>query len=169
MKLLLTGEPHAGKSTLLTSLLQNIDNKQGFITSEVAKDGQRTGFELVSAEGPRALLADIHSSSEKRVSRYGVNVDSLNEFIDKLPEINTDALLYIDEIGQMQLFSDKFQKLAATYIDSGNDFIGTVSKVYNHEFIDELKNNEEIEIIEVTPTKRDQLFIDILARLKQPT
>lgn len=167
MKLLLTGEPHTGKSTLLSKLLRNIDNKQGFVTSEIAKDGQRTGFELVSSKDLGTLLADIHSSSETRVSRYGVNMDSLNAFIDKLPEIKQGALLYIDEIGQMQLFSEKFQKLATAYVASSNNFIGTVSKVYKHKFIDELKNNEEIEIIEVTPTNRDQLFIDILKRLKQ--
>lgn len=85
-----------------------------------------------------------------------------------MPKIDEDALLYIDEIGQMQLFSEKFQELAAAYISSSANFIGTVSKVYRNEFIDNLKNNEEIEILEVTPGNRDQLFIEILARLKQP-
>ena len=167
MKLLLTGEPHAGKSTLLTKVLQGIENKQGFITSEIAKDGQRTGFELVSSEGKRILFADVKSTSGIRVSRYGVNVNSLDRFIDELPQVDKKTLLYIDEIGQMQLFSDEFKKLAATYIESSNDLIGTISKVYDHEFINKLRSNSDIEIIEVTPTNRDQLAIDIPAKLKR--
>lgn len=167
MKLLLTGQPHAGKSTLLNKVLRGIKNKQGFITSEIAKDGQRVGFELVSSQGKRVHFADVDSTCKIRVSRYGVDVRSLDGFIDELPKVDQNALLYIDEIGQMQLFSDKFKKLAIAYIESNNNLIGTISKVYDHEFVNQLKNDGGIEIIEVTPANRDQLAIDILAKLKR--
>lgn len=166
MKLLLTGDPHAGKSTLLNKILQNIDRKQGFITAEMTKNGQRTGFELVSSDGRKALLADINSESDVRVSRYGINVSALDEFLDSLTKIDKHILLYIDEIGQMQLYSGKFQRLASQYLESSNNFIGTISNVYDHEFIRRLKSDHEIEIIEVTPVNRDRLAIDILTKLK---
>ena len=104
MKVLLTGEPRSGKTTLLEGFINSVPNKQGFVTREVRKDGERTGFELVSSLGQAATLASVDSDSSTRVSHYGVDLNGLDTFIAELPPIQPGNLLYIDEIGQMELF-----------------------------------------------------------------
>lgn len=165
MKILLTGEPHSGKSTLINKVLRQFDYKIGFVTDEVLKDGRRIGFALESSSGRTAIMAHIDYMSDIRVSKYGVKPLILDEFIHTLPQIDQQSLLYIDEIGQMQLYSYTFRALVDEYMGAPNDFIGTLSKVYEHELIQKLKQDPDIEIIEVTPSNRDSLEDTILSRL----
>ena len=168
MKILLTGQPHSGKSTLLSRLIENIKDKQGFVTREIpdpSNPGLRVGFELVSAGGDTATLAHIGSDSDIRVSRYGVEIDKLNDFLRKLNKFTPTQLLYIDEVGQMQLNSEAFQSLVKKYIAAPNNYIGTITSVYNDEFVEQLKNNSEVEIIEVTSENRNRLFTELRSRL----
>lgn len=167
MKTLLTGEPHSGKTTLLHKLLADVENKQGFVTQEIPgleNPGKRLGFDLVGADGHTALLAHITSPSTVRVSRYGVNVTNLDTFIDPLFSFVPDQLLYIDEIGQMELYSTKFRDLVELYIQSPNDFIGTITSVYNDRFVDRLKNDSKIRFITITSQNRDDLYEELRAQ-----
>ena len=162
---MLTGEPHSGKSTLINKVLKRFDDKLGFITNEILKDDQRIGFVLEVSNGQKATIAHVDYESEIHVSKYGVKPLALDEFLKVLPEINQRSLLYIDEIGQMQLCSDGFRALVEEYIDSPNDFIGTLSKIYDHELIQKLKQDPNIEVIEVTPENRDSLEDEISSKL----
>lgn len=169
MNILLTGEPHVGKSTMLSTLVAPIEQKQGFVTNEVVEEGKRIGFELVSALGDRALLASANSDSEIRVSLYGVNVEELNLFIGRLPKVMPGTLLYIDEIGQMELFSEPFKALVDGYLSQPNFFVGTLSSVYNDEFTDSLKPRDDIEIVTLTFDNRDIIRTEIAARVAKYT
>jgi nucleoside-triphosphatase THEP1 len=44
--ILITGMPRSGKSTLLKNIISRIEDKVGFITHEIRKNGERTGFEI---------------------------------------------------------------------------------------------------------------------------
>jgi nucleoside-triphosphatase len=165
MKYLITGVPHAGKSTLINSLVTGIEKKQGFVTAEVLQDGQRTGFELVSAASDRALLASINSQSHTRVSRYGVNVELLDDFIARLPEPTGEDLLYIDEIGQMELYSSAFRGLVRNYLEMPNHFIGTLTSVYEDDFTAELASRPDLMIFNLTLENRDSLGAEIAAHV----
>lgn len=164
MKLFLTGQPHSGKSTLINKLIKQVDNKQGFVTVEIPdlnNKGQRLGFELLDSMGRGATLAHVDTESEIRVSKYGVDIDSLEKFIEPLFKIDEVKLLYIDEVGQMELFSQKFKELVRHYLKSKNDFIGTISSVYEDELIDEIKKNPDVEILTITPENREHLYDDL--------
>lgn len=164
MKIILTGEPHVGKSTLLKDLVTDIENKQGFITNEMINDQTRTGFELVAANGSRQVLASVDSDSKVRVSKYGVNIDNLNKFIEDLPDVKVDDLLYIDEVGQMQLYSDAFRNLVKHYLSLQNHFIGTLSSVYHDDFINELSTRDDIQIVHLTLDNRDTVRNELKAK-----
>ena len=107
MKILLTGKPKSGKTTLLKKLLEDIKNKHGVIATEVLEDGTRIGFDLQDAGGHTAILARTNHKTDFTVGRYYVDVQSLNAFIEPLFDVMPGQLLYIDEIGHMQLYSRK--------------------------------------------------------------
>ena len=169
MKILLTGEPHVGKSTALYNIVANAQPKRGFITQELLHDGSRTGFQLVSDIGDTAVLASTDSLSHTRVSRYGVNVATLDSFIDQLKPVESGDLLYIDEIGQMELFSEAFKGLVNTYLNSKNDFIGTLTSVYEDDFIADLRARHDVEIINLTMSNRDEVARQLGQRVAKYT
>ncbi len=166
MKILLTGRPKSGKTTLLQNFIDAIPNKQGFVTREVLDTGERTGFELVSADGMTATLASIYSDSEVRVSKYGVEIQKLDEFLNELPPVVDGNLIYVDEIGQMELYSDKFKELITQYFDRDTMYIGTITSVYQDDFTNRVLDRSDIVLITIDPTNRDRIQ-DILSCLAE--
>lgn len=165
MKILLTGEPGVGKSTLLSSVIEAFENKQGFVTTEKRTNGIRTSFEMTASNGESFVLCSVDSPSTVRVSRYGVNVQELEQFVNKLPSIEAGKLVYLDEIGQMQLYSEAYKKVITEYLCLQNPVIGTLSKIYNDEFTNQLRTRSDIEIIEVTLENRDELKEKLIDRI----
>jgi nucleoside-triphosphatase len=169
MNILLTGQPHSGKSTLIKNVVDGIEHKLGFFTQELTNDGIRTGFKLVSSLGDHALLADERLSGVPRVSRYGVDVSNLNAFLAKLPKPSKDDLLYIDEIGQMQLLSEAFKRYVVSCLDSSNPFLGTLTSVYDDPFTHALRSRDDVEVLELTLDSREKILDVIAAKIAAQT
>ncbi len=157
MKILLTGPPKSGKTTLLVNLIADIHPKHGMVAKEVLEDDKRVGFDLVDEHEHEATLSRVGKHTDYPVGCYFVDVDSFDDYIDRLSPITSDQLLYIDEIGQMQLYSKKFETLANTYLNSSCDYIGTVSAVFAHPFIDAVKTRPDVLLCSVTPENRQML------------
>lgn len=146
-KILLTGLPHSGKSFLLNRLLERVQNKQGFLTLEVLKDRKRKGFKMVTARGTESLLAGIDFETSYKISKYFVSLENLEKIIPELENFSTEDILYIDEIGQMELLSEKFKTLVEKYLRAENIFIGTISKVYSDDFTQDLLSRNDIRVM----------------------
>ena len=162
-KILVTGQPHTGKSTLIHKLIDGVSKKQGFVSLEVSEDGIRTGFEILTADGIEAILASIHTQSPIKVSKYSVDVASLDQVLPRLQQFKPDDLLYIDEIGQMELYSEEFKKLVETYLNSQNLFIGTITQVYSDEFIKRVLERRDVTIVEMSEENREKVYADLSA------
>jgi len=119
---LLTGRPGTGKTSLIRQVLAGIKGKTGgFYTEEIRSRGIRQGFRLVTLDGQSAILAHIDIHSRYRVSKYGVDVDSLDRLgVSALRQAAKECdLVIIDEIGKMELFSANFRETILHIIDSG--------------------------------------------------
>lgn len=165
MRILFTGKPRSGKTTLLHSLIDEVASKRGLVATEVRNDGERIGFDLLDSSARTATLARTDKPTQYLVSRYFVDLASFNDFIEPLFEYKPGQLLYIDEIGHMQLFSEKFQRLASEYLDADNDFVGTISYVHEHPFIDEVRSRKDILLCTITPENREELKVALQAAL----
>lgn len=157
MKILLIGQPKSGKTTMLAKLLERVSSKRGLVTQEVRENDERIGFDLVDSHGNTAPLARTDKQTPYPVGRYFVDVKALNGFIKPLFAFGARELLYIDEIGQMQLYSSRFKSLVNKYLEADNDFLGTITSVYNDEFVESIKSRRGILICEVTPDNRVEL------------
>lgn len=163
--ILITGLPHSGKSTLMKRLLDNVESKQGFITLEILENGQRVGFKIVTAGGSEAVLASVEFETPIRVSKYGVSVSNLEKILPECSNFEEKDVLYIDEIGQMELYSLKFKELVLKYLDSGNLVIATVSKIYSDDFTQMLLSRGDVNLFEITPENRDRVYEEIRGML----
>jgi nucleoside-triphosphatase len=157
MKLLLTGAPGSGKTTALLKFLDQIRNKQGFVTTEILDNGIRTGFQAVASNGQQTMLASLYSGSEVRISKYGIEIQEFEKFLNLLPAIEPRHLLYIDAIDQMELCSDRFKKLTSLYLSQPNPFAGTISQAYSDKFTKEVLAREDILVITITPGAKDKI------------
>ena len=106
--IIITGEPKSGKSTLLANIIKDIPNTVGIVTKEIQKNNARVGFEIESHANHKVILAHIESETKYKVSKYFVNIENLESILSEISTFKKGDLLYLDEIGQMQLF---FQRI----------------------------------------------------------
>jgi nucleoside-triphosphatase len=164
--ILITGMPGAGKSTLLQKVISKYNNKVGFITKEIREGDERKGFEIETNKGNKATLAHISFKTSHKVSKYCVNVENLESVLPKITDLTKEDVLYIDEIGQMELFSDNFKKLVLKYLDSENICLATVTKVYENDFTKELLKRKDVIFVEINKENREAqcLFVEMLIK-----
>lgn len=168
--ILITGLPRSGKSSLLNKIILSFPKKVGLVTNEVRENGERTGFEIETSAGNKALLASTHFDAGQKVSRYFVNAANLDSLLPGISDFKSDDVLYLDEIGQMELFSDEFKKVVIRFLDSSNICVATLSKVYSDDFTEAIKARKDIILIEITEKNRDaqQEFIEkLIGKIKK--
>ena len=79
MALLITGPPGVGKTTAIRAVASGLAGARlsGFFTEEMRSRGARRGFELVTFDGRRAVMAHVDRRGAPRVGKYGVDAGVL--------------------------------------------------------------------------------------------
>ncbi|HEY87388.1 MAG TPA: NTPase [Dehalococcoidia bacterium] len=165
---LLTGRPGTGKTSLIKQAVAGMRGKAGgFYTEEMRSQGVRQGFRLVTLDGQEVILAHININSPYRVSKYGVNIDSLDRVgVSALHNaVQQCDLVVIDEIGKMELFSTDFRRAVSQMIDSGKLILGTIMLNPNP-WADAIKRQPQVNLVTVTRTNYQDVLEELLHWLK---
>ncbi len=165
-KILLTGRPGVGKSTVIAHVIERLDAQRltGFYTRELRDERGRVGFEAVTLRGQRHTLAHADFDFPHRVSKYRVDVRGFDrEIVSSIaPALHRGAkLIVIDEIGKMECFSARFRQAAIAAIESDIAVLGTIA-LRGGSFIRQIKSKKGVQIIEVTRRNRDKLAKELL-------
>jgi nucleoside-triphosphatase len=165
-KVLLTGKPGIGKTTLIRKIIAQMRPAPmaGFYTAEMRSKGKRCGFELCGLNGARRVLAHVDFKSRQRVGRYGVDTAGFEAFLEQLDLRHPDAgLIIIDEIGKMELFSKRFQTRIRELFDSNRQLIATIA-LHGGGFVQEIKQRPGVLLLEIMRNNRDHLLAEILGQ-----
>ena len=166
--LLIVGRPGVGKTTLVKQLAQELRGRaiDGFFTEEFREEGQRLGFWLSSLDGRQALLAHRHLDSPHRVGPYKVNVALLDDWAVTILQraVRQALILFVDEIGKMELCSLAFQDAVEAAFAHGPRMVATTG-MHALPFVEALKRRKDIELIPLTEGNRKTVFEELRARL----
>lgn len=150
INIIITGLPRSGKSTLLDKILKPYVNKIGFITKEIRNEHGRVGFNIVTHQGVEIRLAHTQLKTSHNVGKFFVDISALQDAVARVSIFSNEDILYLDEIGQMQLFSDDFKKLVKKYLDSENIVVATITSVYEDEFTQSIRARDDVHIVEIS-------------------
>ena len=164
--ILICGPPGVGKTTLIKKILENINLRAGgFYTEEIKENNRRVGFKIISLDNQEGILAHISIKGAKRVGRYGVNIYDLENIgVKSLSQaLRDDELIIIDEIGKMEVFSEKFKEKVLDCLNSKKIVLATIS-IGGDKFISNIKRRDDIILFEITKENRNKL-IEIISSL----
>ena len=162
--LLLTGSPGVGKTTVLTKTVSILKEKGfsvgGMISREVRESGVRVGFEIVDlGSEKRGWLAHVNQKVGPQVGKYRVNLEDLENIGAQAIEYATENcdVIAIDEVGPMELFSEKFREATRRALESPKQVIAVVHWKAQDRLIKDAKNMMDSETFTVTPENRNEL------------
>ena len=161
---LLTGEPGCGKTTIIKEVLAKSNRSAGgFYTEEIRSKEVRQGFKIVTLDGKSAILAHIDIRSPCHVSKYGVDVESMDKLAVPTIEdaVGSKDIVIMDEIGKMELFSHSFKEAVSEALQSGKKVLGTIM-LASHPWADKIKERPEVEIIRATKANRSEVIAKVL-------
>lgn len=165
-RVLITGRPGSGKTTLVERVVGRLDRPAGgFITRELRKQGRRVGFELHTLQGERAVMAHVDRAGEPRIGRYGVDLSVIEGLgVSSLQfAVAERRLVVVDEIGPMELLSKPFREAVQMALGAPVPFLGTIMS-RGHPFGDQLKDREDLTILRLNRENRDRLLEQVLDR-----
>jgi nucleoside-triphosphatase len=165
---LLTGPPGIGKTTVLIKTVEALKangvSVGGMISREARVGNIRVGFEILSLTNTEhGWLAHVNQKYGPHVGKYHVNLQALNgvgaraitEAVEKC------AVIAIDEVGPMELFSQRFRQVVVQAFDSKKPVLAVVHAKVRDRLIMEAKQREDAEIFTVTLASRESLHEEL--------
>lgn len=161
MKVAVTGPPGIGKTTLCLKVWKALKGKRkvsGFVTQEERVEGIRRGFKLLDLSGGKeARLARV-GKGKTMVGKYEVLVEEFEGFLEEL-DLSGDIII-IDEVGPMELKSQKFISLVGEILSREN-LLFTVHYRANHPLVNKIRR--EFRLYSIDESNRDWVAEEIVS------
>ena len=158
--ILICGTPGVGKTTLIKKILKRINLRAGgFYTEEIKENNRRVGFKIISLDNQKGILAHVNIKDSQRVGRYGVNINDLENIgVKSLSQaLRDDDLIIIDEIGKMEIFSDKFKEKVLDCLNSEKFVFATIG-IGGDKYISRIKERDDVIVFKMNRENRDRLI-----------
>jgi nucleoside-triphosphatase len=167
-RLLIEARPGAGKTTAVSRLAERLSDAgvalSGFLTREMRDGRRRVGFEIETFDGQRGLLAHVDIKGPLRVGRYGVDLEEFERLALPALKAPRDGVVLIDELGKMELASERFREGVRALFQSPVPIAATVHTA-RHPFTDALKRSPDVSTIRLSAANRDRLPNEVAERL----
>jgi nucleoside-triphosphatase len=168
-RILLEGRPGIGKTTVAVRLADLLLEREvevtGFVTRELRERGRRVGFTIETFDGRKATLAHVGFSGPPRVGKYGVDLKAFERVaLPRLERPQRSAVVVIDELGKMELASERFRAAARGLFDEPVSVVAT-THVFRDALTDALKRRDDVVRVRVTHASRGDLPRELADRL----
>ena len=168
MKILITGKPGCGKTTLLARVAGQLGSRAGgMLTREIREGRKRVGFSVENLlTGESATFAHVDFPKTRRVGKYGVDVAALERVGVKAIEqaLKECDVVLIDEVAPMELYSRAFIDAVERAFSSPKQVIASIHLKAKHPLITSLKSSAIIYTI--NEENRDEVLRKVLEGLR---
>jgi nucleoside-triphosphatase len=167
-RVLLTGRPGSGKTTLIKRVLNELPQRfGGFYTEEIRDHGSRVGFKVVALEGGEAVFAHVDFTTPVRIGKYGLDLSALETVgVNAIREaVQAQRLIVIDEIGPMEIRSVVFREAVNDALDSELPALATIF-LRSLPFTDAIKSRPDVVLFEVRPDNRERLVSQLSEKFR---
>jgi nucleoside-triphosphatase len=162
-KILLSGRPGCGKTTLVKRLVNHLaQSAGGFYTEEIRDRGTRVGFKIATLDGDEVVFAHVEIESSARLGKYWLDLPALEAVgVRAVREaVQRGRLVVIDEIGPMEIRSPVFRETVKEALDSKAPLLATIF-ARSLPFTDTIKSRADVTLIEVRPDNRERLVSEL--------
>jgi nucleoside-triphosphatase len=173
IKIGITGLPGAGKTHALLKVIEMLEADDlkvgGMITEPIIEDNKRIGFYVIDWQTKKkSVLADVDVHSKFMVGKFGVDLNALeNVGVAALTRACEQAdVVVIDEVGKMEVESEKFVAAVKAALDVDKPIILTLHKKSRNPLLQDIRRRDDIRILEVTPINRNLLPYKIMKLMK---
>jgi nucleoside-triphosphatase len=157
--LFIAGTPGVGKTTLLREVtLPKRQRIGGFYTEHILAGRIRRGFMMRTFDGQERMLAAKGMKSPHQLGKYGVDINALeNVGIPALKlGLMTKDLVVIDEIGSMEMMSERFRQTLLECLTSTKPVLATI-RAASQPFSDQVKKFSDTQTIILTKANYNQV------------
>ena len=165
-KIGITGMPSVGKTRTLIKIIESLEKHgytvEGMIAEPVLKGKERVGFYVTDWQTrEKEIFAHVDFDTKEKVGEYGVDIKALERIgIPAIEKAITDEeinIIIIDEIGKMEMLSEKFCEMVIEALDSDKPIIATLHKKSRTPLLQDVRRRDDIRILEVTAVNRNLL------------
>ncbi len=175
-KIGITGMPNVGKTETLKKIIGFLHKDgyvaEGMITESIMKNDERVGFKVKDWQtGEGKTFAHVDFEDKEHVGKYGVDTNALEEIgipaVEKAITSEDIHIIIIDEIGKMEMLSEKFCEAVVAALDSDKPIMITLHKKSRTPLLQDVRRRDDIRILEVTPVNRNLLPYKIEKIMKE--
>ncbi len=179
-KIGITGMPSVGKTKTLIKIIEKLEETgytvEGMITEEVIDNKKVVGVAVVDWQTKeKEIFSHLDFDFKTRVGDFGVNTDILDRIgvaaIEKAIYDENVNIIIIDEIGKMEMLSERFCEVVIDALDSDKPILVTLHKKSRSPLLQDVRRRDDIRILEVTKVNRNLLpykIEKIMAEKLQP-
>jgi len=109
----------------------------------------------------KEVFAHIEMDTKDKIGKYGVDINALESIgvpaVEKAIEDEDIHVIIIDEIGKMEMLSERFCDVVIDALDSDKPIMVTLHKKSRSPLLQDVRRRDDIRILEVTPVNRNLL------------
>src|SRR6266480_860982 len=168
-KVLLTGRPGCGKTTLIKRVANDLPRHAGgFYTEEIRNGGTRTGFKIVTLDGEEVVFAHVDLKTPEHLGKYRLDLSALESIgVNAIRQaVRERRHVVIDEIGPMEIRSAIFRDAVNEALDSEVPVLATIF-ARSMLFTDAVKSRPDVTLIDVRPDNRERLVSELSDRIQK--
>ena len=165
-KIGITGMPRVGKTQTLLKIIEKIEKSgyilEGMITEPVIVKKKRVGFYVTDWQTKeKKVFAHIDFNKKYKVGDYGIDLNALEEIgipaVEKAIDDDEVDIIIIDEVGKMEMLSEKFCEIVTDALDSDKTLMVTLHKKSRTPLLQDIRRRDDIRILEVTAVNKNLL------------